>query len=482
MRRLMVLLLAISMNYADERGKPYQKDKVCQELQILGKDKFSSIALIMNSRKYSNATFEEIGHLVTAIVSLAETCCAKEAAADCYDKKANALSAQSCDPKSPFPKHPGVERCCVHKGLERKLCLADLKQPPKEFPTYTEPSNEKLCESFKENAQVFSSRFLYDYSSNYAQTPFLVVVNSTEKYLKMIIECCTKPRQTQCFLKQRLQIRPVHLLTVMSNRLCGRYNSYGEENFKIGASIRLSQKIPSAELKEVMPLVEQCGKILAKCCNTLTDDCMENELSVHVQQICKKFSSKEAKVAECCKKSSIEILLCLYSLPSAEPVQLPTLHWPSSDQLCKKGKNQEIIKYILELARRNTKMPILFINKLHDSFAELVNGCCFSQTPDVCLESKKSQLNEEMNRYISQATELCADYHKYPFLEFKEKLSKALSRKVPKLSTSQVEEMVEARSSLASTCCLINAPPVYCREMINKFLNNICLQESCLLQ
>lgn len=43
----------------------------------------------MNSRKYSNATFEEIGHLVNAVVSLAVTCCAKGAADDCYDNGVN---------------------------------------------------------------------------------------------------------------------------------------------------------------------------------------------------------------------------------------------------------------------------------------------------------------------------------------------------------------------------------------------------------
>lgn len=68
------------------------------------------------------------------------------------------MSVKSCDPKSPFPKHPGVAKCCVHTGLERKLCLADLKQPPKEFPTYVEQSNEEVCDAFKTNPQIFSMR------------------------------------------------------------------------------------------------------------------------------------------------------------------------------------------------------------------------------------------------------------------------------------------------------------------------------------
>lgn len=41
--------------------------------------------LMANSRKYSNATFEEISHLVGEIVSLAETCCTDGADPSCYD-------------------------------------------------------------------------------------------------------------------------------------------------------------------------------------------------------------------------------------------------------------------------------------------------------------------------------------------------------------------------------------------------------------
>ncbi|KAM4807776.1 vitamin D-binding protein [Rhinophrynus dorsalis] len=464
MKGIVVLLLTITLSHADPRGKPYQRDKVCQEFNMLGKDKFTALAVIMNSRKYSNATFEEIGHLVKAIVSLAETCCTKGSDADCYDKGATALSIKSCDPKSPFPKHPGIESCCVHKGLERKLCLADLKQPPKEFPTYVEPSNDDICNDFIKNPQTFSSRFLYDYSSNHAQAPLRVVLNSTENYLKMVTECCADKKRTACFLKQRLQRQPIHLLTVMSNRLCGRFSSYGEVKMKFSASVMFSQKVPSAEFKDVTSIVEQGIKVLAKCCSSLTDDCIENELSAHVQQICKKLSSKDVRVSDCCKKSSIDTLHCLHSMPFAEPIKLPKLQWPTNDQLCKKDK--EVDKYAFELARRNTKLPEVFIDKLHGSLVEAVKKCCSSEAFYDCLEDKKSKLSKEINKYLSESNELCGDYNKYPFSEFKDRLSKSLSRKAPKLSPTKLSELVEQKASLASTCCGINAPPVYCKEEV----------------
>ncbi|XP_068089494.1 vitamin D-binding protein [Hyperolius riggenbachi] len=481
MKGVIVLLFFLSLSHADHRGKPYEKNKVCQEFNLLGKEKFFALAVIMNSRKYSNATFEEIGHIVNAIVSLTETCCAKGASADCYDNAASALSEKSCDPKSPYPKHPGIHSCCVHKGLERKLCLADLKQPPKEFPTYLEPSNEELCDAFKSDPKMFSMKFLYEYSSNFAQTPFLVVLNSTENYLKMIQECCTAKKPTQCFIKQRLQRQPLHLLTVMSNRLCSRFASYGEDKLKFSAAIMFGQKIPSAEFKDIMPIVEQGTGVLAKCCGSLTENCMENELSVHIKEVCKKLS-KDTRVAECCKKSSIDTLHCLHSMSAAEAINLSTLQLPASSLLCKKGKTRELEKYMFNLARRNTKLPEVFIDKLYESLTGVVKKCCSSDNANSCVDKKKSQLNEEIKTYISEGNELCGDYHKYPFTEFKERLNKALSRRTPKLTSSKVEELAAERADLASTCCIINAPPVYCKEKIHKIMGKNCAQEPCLLQ
>ncbi|XP_075058484.1 vitamin D-binding protein isoform X2 [Mixophyes fleayi] len=480
MKGVIFLLLTISLSHADPRGKPYQKAKVCHEFNILGKEKFSALAVIMNSRKYSNATFEEIDHLVKAIASLAETCCVEGVTELCYDNKASSLSEKSCDPKSPFPKHSGVASCCVHKGLERKLCLADLKQPPKEFPTYVEPSNEELCGSFKTNPHIFSWRFLYEYTSNYAHAPLQVVLNSTENYLNMIKECCTSKKPTPCFLNQRLQRHPLHLLTVMSNRLCSRYTIYGTEKLKFSAAIMFSQKVPSAEFKDVMPTVEQGTRLLAKCCGSLTDNCIEKELSGNIQQICKKLS-KDARVAECCKKLPVDTLHCLHSMSAAESIVLPGLQLPSSSQLCKKGKNQELEKYMFELARRNTKLPEVFVDKLYESVAVVVKKCCGSENSNSCLEKKKSQLNEEMKMYISEGNELCGEYNKYPFSEFKQRIIKSLNKRVPKLTSSKVDEIAEQRADLASTCCIINAPPVYCKEKINKVIGNRCAQEPCLI-
>lgn len=466
MKGALVLLFVISVGNADPRGKAYEKEKVCREFNMMGKEAFTSLAIILNSRKYSNATFDEVSHIVREIVSLAETCCAKGAAPECYDKRASALSAKSCDPASPFPKHPGTAACCTHKGLEQKLCLAALQQPPKEFPTYVEPSNEEVCAAFKKDPREFAAKFLYEYSSNYAQTPLLVMINSTESFIKMAATCCSSKKPLGCFAKQKLQRKPLQILTVMSNRMCSRYSSLGEEKTRFSALVTFAQKVPSAEFKDILPIVEECVPMLAKCCASFTDNCMETEISTHVQSVCTKLSSKSQTVAECCKRSPMEALLCLHSMPTADSIKLPQPQRPTNAELCGANKNLEMDKYAFEMARRNTKLPEAFVDKLHEASLSVIQGCCSAKNPNACLTKKRPQLRDQMFKFIAEANELCGDYNKYTFTDFKKRLNNILSKKVPRPASNVLEELVEERANLASTCCSVNAPPVYCKEKI----------------
>lgn len=43
--------------------------------------------MVLYSRKFPSATFEQISHLVNEVVSLTEACCAEGADPDCYDNR-----------------------------------------------------------------------------------------------------------------------------------------------------------------------------------------------------------------------------------------------------------------------------------------------------------------------------------------------------------------------------------------------------------
>ncbi|XP_039396726.1 vitamin D-binding protein isoform X1 [Mauremys reevesii] len=483
MKVVIVLLLAVvSLGHAEHRGRDYVRDKICQEFNILGKDNFRSLAIILNSKKFSNATFEEISHLVKEVVSLAETCCVKGADPNCYETGSSALSVKSCDENAPYPDHPGIAACCTQQGLERKLCLAALHQPPKEFPTYVEPSNEELCEAFKKDPQDFADRFTHEYSSNYGQAPLPVLVGSIKSYLSMVGTCCISPSPTVCFLKERLERKTLSILTTMSNRICSRYAVYGKEKSNFSILTMFAQKIPSASFEDISPLAEDSAEVFSKCCSAMAEDCMQKELSELTTKICTKLSSKDEKISDCCKgKNLLENYLCMYSLQPAKSPQLPEIQRPTDEQLCTDAGSHQMDQYTFEMARRRTNIPEVFLSKVYDATHNLLNRCCTTADLIDCVSSKRPQLRGEIIKFLAKADELCGEYNDLTFLEFKQKLKESFSKTMPDATPASLTELVERRADFASTCCIMNAPPVYCGLKINAEVGHTCDHDSCML-
>nr|KAF6431271.1 GC vitamin D binding protein [Rousettus aegyptiacus] len=345
MKRILVLLLAAAFVHALERGRDYEKDKVCKELSNLGKDDFASLSMVLYSRKFPSGTFEQVSHLVKEVVSLTEACCAEEADPDCYDNRTSALSAKSCESDAPFPVHPGTPECCTQEGLERKLCMASLKHQPQEFPTYVEPTNDEICEAFRKDPKGFANQFMYEYSINYGQAPLPLLVGYTKSYLSMVGSCCTSSSPTVCFLKERLQIKHLSLLTIMSNRICSQYAAYGKEKSRLSQVIKLAQKVPTADLEDVLPLAEDITAILSKCCESTAEDCMAKELPEHTVKICDNLSMKNSKFNDCCQeKTPMDIFMCTYFTPAAQPPELPEAELPTNKDVCGNGNTKAMDK------------------------------------------------------------------------------------------------------------------------------------------
>nr|XP_048281022.1 vitamin D-binding protein isoform X1 [Myodes glareolus] len=473
MKTVLVLLLALALGHALERGRDYEKEKVCKELALLGKDDFRSLSLILYSRKFSSGTFEQVSQLVKEVVALTEECCAEGADPNCYDTRTSELSIKSCESDAPFPVHPGTPECCTKEGLERKLCMAALNHQPREFPTYVEPTNEEICEAFRKDPKGFADQFLYEYSSNYGQAPLPLLIGYTKSYLSMVGSCCTSASPTVCFLKERLQIKELSVLTTMSNRVCSQYAAYGKEKSRLSHLIKLAQKVPSANLEAVMPLAEDLTQILSRCCESTSEDCMAKELPEHTLKICDNLSSKNSKFEECCQeKTPMNIFMCTYFMPAAEPLQLPAINLPTKTDLCGQRTTQAMDKYTFELSRR-TRLPEVFLSKVLETTLKPLRECCETQDSAACFSTQSPLLKKQLTSFIERGQEMCADYSENTFTEYKKKLAERLRTKTPNASAGELEDTVDKRSDFASKCCSTNSPPLYCSSQIDAEMRDI---------
>ncbi|XP_009287230.2 PREDICTED: vitamin D-binding protein [Aptenodytes forsteri] len=463
MKAALALLLLLATARAEHRGKAYVRDKVCQEFQALGKEDFRTLTIIANSRKFSNATFEEISHLVHEIVSLAETCCVEGADPSCYDAGSSALSAKSCGAGSPFPAHPGTAGCCAQEGLEQKLCLAALRHPPQQLPRYLQPSNEELCQAFKKDPKDFADRFLHEYASSYGQAPLPVLLGSTRTFLSMVSTCCISPAPTSCFLKEKLERKTLSLLTLLSNRVCSRFTAYGKEKVTFSYLASLAQKMPGASFEDLFPLAEDAAEVFSQCCDSVAEDCMQKKLSEHTAKACGALVARDERFADCCNgKNLMQSYFCILALPPAPAPKLPEAQKPTNEQLCGEEGARHAKRYLFELARRHTTVPDAFLGKLYDASEKVRVECCSAKDSSACLDSKRQQMGEELHPFLEKANQLCGQYTKLNFLDFKKRLRESLMQTMPKASPELLGQLVEQRADFASTCCPPNSPPLYC--------------------
>ncbi|KAM6269860.1 vitamin D-binding protein [Porphyrio hochstetteri] len=482
MKAALTLLLLFAAVHAEHRGKAYVRDKVCQEFKTLGKENFRTLTIIANSRKFSNATFEEISHLVHEIVSLAETCCAEGTDPSCYDDGSSALSAKSCGEDSPFPAHPGTASCCTQEGLEQKLCLAALRHPPQQLPRYLEPSNEELCQAFKKDPKDFADRFLHEYASSYSQAPLPVLMGSTRTFLSMVSTCCISPTPTTCFLKEKLERKSLSLLTLMSNRVCSRFTAYGKDKVTFSYLTSLAQKMPSASFEDLFPLAEDAAEVFSQCCDSVDEDCMQKKLSEHTAKACGALSARDKRFAECCEgKNLLQNYFCISALPPAPSPKLPAVQEPANKQLCGEEGARHAMRYLFEQARRHTSVPDTFLGKLYDASKTVRGECCSAKDPSTCLDSKRQQMRQELPHFLEKAGQLCGLYTELNFLDFKKRLRESLMRAMPDASPELLGQLVGQRADFASTCCGPNSPPLYCTSQVISELGEACDSGSCLL-
>ncbi|XP_050752412.1 vitamin D-binding protein [Gymnogyps californianus] len=483
MRAALALLLLLAAACAEHRGKAYVRDKVCQEFQTLGREDFRTLTIIANSRKFSNATFEEIGHLVHEIVSLAETCCAEGADPSCYDAGSSALSAKSCGEGSPFPAHPGTAGCCAQEGLEQKLCLAALRHPPQELPRYIQPSNEELCQAFKKDPKDFADRFLHEYASSYGQAPLPVLLGSTRTFLSMVSTCCISPAPTACFLKEKLERKTLSLLTLLSNRACSRFTAYGKDKVTFSYLTTLAQKMPGASFEDLFPLAEDAAEVFSQCCDSVAEDCMQQKLSEHTAKACGALSARDERFADCCVgKNLMQNYFCILALPPAPAPKLPEeAQKPTNEQICGEDGARHAKKYLFELARRHTSVPDAFLGRLYDASKKVREECCSAKDASACLDGKRQQMGQELPSFLEKANQLCGQYTELNFLDFKKRLRESLMRTMPQASLELLGRLVEQRADFASTCCPPNSPPLYCASKVSLELGEACDGGSCLL-
>ncbi|MGH0190075.1 UNVERIFIED_CONTAM: hypothetical protein FKN15_042175 [Acipenser sinensis] len=135
-------------------------------------------------------------------------------------KQATAMSEVSCMEDSPFPKHPGITKCCEEQSLERKLCLANLRVLSEEFPSLEEPTDDEICKQFTADPKGYMESLAVRFGQMIPSASFEEVLPVADYLQQGLAKCCFNPNP-ECLIKEFIGLKTV---LCMNSTLPAKYD------------------------------------------------------------------------------------------------------------------------------------------------------------------------------------------------------------------------------------------------------------------
>nr|XP_055056107.1 vitamin D-binding protein-like isoform X2 [Misgurnus anguillicaudatus] len=452
---LILIFVLIIPALVAEKGKYYEKEKICKELKVFGIEKFREMVTVLYSQKFPNNKFEEVNCVVDDMTKLAEKCCKDDASPDCYDKGATEISEKSCGKNSPYPKHPGIEQCCTLQGQEKKLCLASLRYTADELPSLLEPTNEEICTQYNKEGSDYAIRYVYEFARRHRNIPAGFVLNATQTHMRMVERCCHPAAKISCFVQERLQLAGSNMFLRFLSNVCN--NQVNLKSYKYGLSSYYGNLL-GAPFEEASTISSHFQSGLEKCCLQPQPECIMEELTSFHKVLCNesKLDDTTEEFRKCCRKPALDTLLCVDNL-KRQARQSPDLTNPLSSQLCAEDKPHGVDRYLFFIGLRHASISLPVLTTALDHIKTTVTACCSAADITACLMEKESKLNKTTT-LLSKMDDTCSQYFKLDLSAFKTKIQK-------KEQGEGAEMRAKTWVELATSCCSQHSIPQLCQKL-----------------
>ncbi|XP_063051624.1 vitamin D-binding protein [Engraulis encrasicolus] len=459
MKLLCSILISISVVWADESGLRYEKEKVCEQLHAMGLQKFKGLFVAVYSQKFPNSTLEEVTCVAEEMVKLGERCCAEGATQDCYDKGATEITAKSCQADSPFPKHPGISKCCAEADVhQRKVCLASLHYSAEELPSLLEPTNEEMCQDFTKDPIGYSSRYMYELARRHRSVPTGLVLNATFIQTRMLQKCCTPTVSQACFLDERFQEANFNILLRFTSNMC--HNNVILKSYRDGLTAYVGSLL-NIPFEKAQPMVKDFQAGLSKCCLQPNPDCLMQEFTHFQKAICDDASPSE-ELKKCCAMGSVDTLPCVESLKRTTrdpPASPPT------PALCQKDSQEPIERFLFQTGARLVYSSLPVMTTALGKIKDIVEKCCSDSDVPACMAQEDGDV-VKITGFLFKSEEICSKYMSLDFPAFKAMVKQEVAGEGGQAAVRE-EMLVE----LGSVCCSKHSPALRCQSLTEKLLS-----------
>ncbi|KAG7318316.1 hypothetical protein KOW79_018071 [Hemibagrus wyckioides] len=446
---IFIFAIVVPSRKADQ-GIQYAKEKVCEELRVIGSKNFRTIVTAVYSQKFPNGTFEEVNCVADEMGKLAERCCQDDASLDCYDKGATEITDKSCGKDSPFPKHPGTEQCCTVHGDERKLCLAMLRYTADELPSLLEPTSEEICTLYTKDPSNYSLRYVYEFSRRHTTIPAGFVLNVTQSHMRMAENCCKPTVSKSCFFKERFQERSLAIFLKFLSNMCN--NEVNLRSHKTGLTAYFGSLL-RVPFVEAFPIAKQFQSGLAKCCLQPQPQCVIDEFISFQKVLCKDTGNKSEELKNCCSQAPLDAITCMENV-KRYPVTSSEVSQVQSSQLCDETHPDHADRYLFQIGVKHVSVSLPVLTTIQDQMRSTVSACC-SRSNDTTACLKESKL-EKAAALVSVIDDFCSQYFKLELPAFKTKIQNQFQEN---------ELKSQAWMDLTTSCCSQHSPAQLCQKL-----------------
>nr|prf alpha fetoprotein [Rattus norvegicus] len=252
-----------------------------------------------------------------------------------------------------------------------------------------------------------------------------------------------------------------------------------EKNMFNVATIVVAQFVQDATKAEVNKMSSDA---LAAMKENTGDGCLENQLSVFLDEICHETElSNKYGFSGCCNQSGVERHQCLLARKKTAPDSVPPFHFPETAESCpayEENRAMSINTFIYDVSKRNPFLYAPTILYLAAQYDKAVPACCKADNMEECFQTKRASMAKELREGSMLNEHVCAVIRKFGSRNLQAVLIIKLSQKFPKANITEIRKLALDVAHIHEQCCHGNA--MECLQDGESVMTHMCSQQEIL--
>ncbi|XP_020009680.1 alpha-fetoprotein [Castor canadensis] len=256
-----------------------------------------------------------------------------------------------------------------------------------------------------------------------------------------------------------------------------------EKNLANLATIFFAQFVQEATYEEVSKMVNDVLTVIEKPTGgEQSAGCLENQLSVFLEEIChEKEIPEKYGLSDCCSQGGEERHNCFLAQKKAAAAPTLSSQVPEPLTSCKAYEEHRetfLNRYIYDVSRNNPFLYTPTILSLAAHYDEMIPSCCKAENAVECFQTKAASITKELRENSLLNQHVCSVMRHYKPRTFQDITVTKLSQKFPKANFTEIQKLALDVVHIHEECCRGNV--LECLQDGEKIMSYLCSRQDIL--